>query len=152
MDNRRPVSGGFIQLDAHTPKEMLVALVIHHFDVLLGDDSRFRAATRAQRPQKLTRESSMFAGDEAGAAGVDVTEKGSGTKIAVFNPEITSLHRVQKRPEQRAFLRMAVFTRQDISDQALDGLIDHQRFDRQGPPLGLAQLFDTIITAFDALA
>jgi hypothetical protein len=123
MDKRRPVSGGFMQLDAHAPKEMLVALVIHHFDALLGDDSRFRAATRAQRPQKLTRASSMFAGDEAGASVVDVTEKGSGTKIAVCNPEITGLHRVQKRPEQRAFLRMAVFTRHDISDQAWGGLL-----------------------------
>src|SRR5215468_6239109 len=79
-------------------------------------------------------------------------EKGSGTKIAVCNPEITGLHRVQKRPEQRAFLRMAVFTRPDISDQALGGLIDHQRFARQGPPLGLAQLFDAMLTRFEAIA
>src|SRR5262245_47629055 len=65
MDNRRPVSGGFMQLDAQAPQEVLVALVLHHFDALLRDDSRFRAATRAQRPQKLTREASMCAGDEA---------------------------------------------------------------------------------------
>ena len=40
----------------------------------------------------------MFAGDEEGPPLVDVTEKVSGTKIAVFNPEITRLHRLQKAP------------------------------------------------------
>ena len=47
---------------------------------------------------------------------------------------------------------MAVFTRQDISDQALGGLIDHGPVARQGTPLGLAQLFDAMLTRFEAIA
>ena len=94
----------------------------------------------------------MFAGDEEGPSLVDVTEKVARTKIAVFNPEITGLHRLQQRSEQRAFLRMAIFTGQDIGDQAQGGLIDHQRFAGQGPPRGLTQLFDAMLTGFEAVA
>ena len=66
----------------------------------------------------------MFAGDEEGPPVVNVTEKVSGTKIAVFNPQITGRHRVEKGAEQRPFLSMAIFTGKDIGDQALGGLID----------------------------
>ena len=43
----------------------------------------------------------MFARNAEGAALVDLTEKGAGTEIAVFNPEVTGLNRVQDGPEQR---------------------------------------------------
>jgi len=36
----------------------------------------------------------MFAGHAEGASLVDLTEKGAGTEIAVFNPEVTGLNRV----------------------------------------------------------
>ena len=58
----------------------------------------------------------MFAGDEEGAALVNLTEKVAGTEIAVFNPEITGLNRLEDGPEQRALLRMAIFAREDIGD------------------------------------
>ena len=47
---------------------------------------------------------------------------------------------------------MTVFTGQDIGHQALGGFIHHQRFAGQGPPLGLAQLLDTMLTGFEAVA
>ena len=93
----------------------------------------------------------MFTGDEEGPAVVDVTEKVSGAKIAVFNPQITRLHRLEKRPEQRAFLGMAIFTGKDIGHQTLSGLIDHQGFARQGPPGGLPQLFYAMVTRFETV-
>ena len=42
----------------------------------------------------------MFAGDEKGPAVVDVTQKVARTKIAVFDPQITRLHRLEQRAEQ----------------------------------------------------
>jgi hypothetical protein len=36
----------------------------------------------------------MFARNAEGASLVDLTEKGTGTEIAVFNPEVTGLNRV----------------------------------------------------------
>ena len=47
MDNRGAVAGGLLQLDPHAPKEMLVALLIHHFDPLLSHPTGLRAATLA---------------------------------------------------------------------------------------------------------
>jgi hypothetical protein len=58
----------------------------------------------------------MLAADEEGASLVNVTEKVAGAKIAVFNPQIPGLHRLEAWPKQRAFLRMAVFTGEDIGD------------------------------------
>ena len=89
----------------------------------------------------------MFAGDEKGPAVVDVTQKVARTKIAVFDPQITRLHRLEQGAEQGAFLRMAIFTGKNIGDQALGGLIDHQGFAGQGPPLSLAQLLDAVLKA-----
>ena len=94
----------------------------------------------------------MFAGDEEGAPVVTLTEQVSGTKIAVFHPQITGLNGVQKQPEQRAFLRIAIFTRKDIGDQAPGGLIDPQRCAGQDPPFGFVQLFDAMRTGFAAVA
>src|SRR5687768_10593955 len=94
----------------------------------------------------------MFAGDEKGPAVVDVTQKVARTKIAVFNPESARLHRLEQGAEQGAFLRMAIFTGKNIGDQALGGLIDHQGFAGQGPPLSLAQLLDAVLTGFEAVA
>ena len=56
----------------------------------------------------------MLAADEEGAQIVNITEKGSGTKMAVFNPQIAGLSRLEEWSKQRAFLRMAVFTGEDI--------------------------------------
>ena len=80
----------------------------------------------------------MFAGDEKGASIVDLTEKAPGTTIPIFDPQITGLHRFEPLTEQRAFLRIAIFTRKDIGDEALGCLVDQQRFAGPGTPLGLA--------------
>ena len=94
----------------------------------------------------------MCARNAEGASLVDLTEKGAGTEIAVFNPEVTGLNRVQDGPEQRAFLRMAIFARKDIGDHTQGRFIDHQRFAGQSPPFGRTQLFDAMLTGFEAVA
>src|SRR5438270_12576385 len=94
----------------------------------------------------------MFARNAEGAAPVDLTEKGAGTEIAVFNPEVTGLNRVQDGPEQRAFLRMTIFARKDIGDHPQGRFIDHQRFARQAPPRGVPQSFNPRLTGFEAVA
>lgn len=93
-----------------------------------------------------------MAADEEGAQIVNVTEEVSGTKIAVFNPQITGLHCLKEWPKQRAFLRMAVFTGEDIGDSPWGRLIDHQRFAGQGTPLGCTQFLDAMLTGFEAVA
>ena len=94
----------------------------------------------------------MLAADEEGAQIVKVTEKVSGTNIAVFNPQITGLHRLEEWPKQRAFLRMAVFTGNDIGDEPRGRLIDHQRCAGPGTPLGFTQFLDAMLTGFEAVA
>ena len=87
----------------------------------------------------------MFARHAEGASLGDLTEKGASTEIAIFNPEVAGLNRVQDGPEQRAFLRMAIFARKDISDHAQGRFIDHQRFAGQGTPRGCTQFFNAIM-------
>ena len=94
----------------------------------------------------------MFASNAEGASLVDLTEKGAGAEIAVFNPEVTGLNRAQDCPEQRAFLRMAIFARKDIGDHPQGRFIDHQRFAGQGTPRGFTQFFDAMLTGFEAVA
>src|SRR5215470_13367330 len=94
----------------------------------------------------------MFAGHAEGASLVDLTEKGASTEMAVFNPEITGLNRVQDGPEQRAFLRMTIFARNDIGDHTQSRFIDHQRFAGQGTPCGVTQFFHAMLTGFEAVA
>src|SRR5215813_9309893 len=107
MHNRSPISGGLLQLDAHAPKDMLLALLIHHFDPLLSHAARLRAAALVERFQHLELEPPMFTGDEEGASVGDVTQKVARTKIAVCNPQVTGLYRLEQRAEQRPFLSMA---------------------------------------------
>src|SRR5215467_5738105 len=94
----------------------------------------------------------MFARNTEGASLVDLTEKGAGTEMAVFNPEVTGLNRVQDGPEQRAFLRMTIFARKDIGDYTQGRLIDHQRFAGQGTPRGVTQFFNAMLTGCEAVA
>src|SRR6266446_7125393 len=94
----------------------------------------------------------MFASNEEGASLIDLTEKGAGTEIAVFNPEVPGLNRVQDGPEQRAFLRMAIFARKDIGDHTQGRFIDHQRFAGQGTPRGFTQFFNAMLTGCEAVA
>src|SRR4029453_10819427 len=94
----------------------------------------------------------MFASNAEGASLVDLTEKGAGTEIAVFNPEVTGLNRVQDGPEQRAFLRMAIFAWPDIGDHTQGRFIDHQRFAGQGTPRGVTPFFHPMLTGCGAVA
>src|SRR5262252_6374107 len=94
----------------------------------------------------------MFAGHAEGASLVELTEQGAGTKMAVFNPEGTGLNRVQDGPAQRAFLRMAICTGTDIGDHSQGRGIDHQRFAGQGPPRGVTQFLNAMLTGCEAVA
>src|SRR5438552_16912793 len=93
----------------------------------------------------------MFAGHAEGAALVNLTEKGAGTDIAVFNPEVAGLNRVQDGPEQRAFLRMAIFAWKDISDHTQGRFIDDQRCAGPGTSRGFTQFFHAMLTGFEAV-
>jgi hypothetical protein len=94
----------------------------------------------------------MFAGNAEGASLVDLTEQVAGTAMAVFTPEVTGLHRVQDGPEQRAFLRMAIFAGNDIGDHTQGRFIDHQRCAGQGTPRGVTPFFQARCTGFEAVA
>src|SRR4029453_2116268 len=94
----------------------------------------------------------MFAGHAEGASLVDLTEQSAGTEIAVCNPEVTGLNRVQDGPEQRAFLRMAIFAWKDISDHTQGRFIDPHRIAGQGTPCGFTQFLNAMLTGFEAVA
>src|SRR6266851_3882831 len=93
----------------------------------------------------------MFAGHAEGASLVNLTEKGAGPEIAVFNPEVAGLNRGQDCPEQRAFLRMAIFAWQDIGAHTQGRFIDYQRFAGQGTPRGFTQFLNAMLTGFEAV-
>ena len=79
----------------------------------------------------------MLANHEEATTCVHLTEKRTGTKIAIGNPQIIRRDRFEYRPQQRALLRMPIFTRKDIGDQALGWCLDHERLAGQGTPGGL---------------
>src|SRR5215471_4638617 len=106
VETRRPVSGRFVPRETQATQERRVAVRLHHTHALLSDVPRWRTPRRAQGSDNLTRDPLLCARNAEGAALVDLTEQGAGTKIAVFNPAITGLPRVQDGPEQRAFRRM----------------------------------------------
>ncbi len=72
--------------------------------------------------------------------------------MAVFHPEVAGLNRVQDCPEQRAFLRMAIFARKDIGDHTQGRYIDHQRCAGHGTPRGFTPFFHAMLTGFEAVA
>ena len=74
----------------------------------------------------------MLAGDKSGATSIDLAEKGTGTEIAVLDPEVVGMHRLQDLRQEGAFLGMAIFTGKDIADQAVPGLIYDEGFPGQG--------------------
>ena len=67
----------------------------------------------------------MLARNEPGAADIKPVQKGTRTEIAVLDPEVIGLHSFQHRPEQRALLRMAIFTGKDRTHKPERGFIDH---------------------------
>jgi hypothetical protein len=141
-----------MQRDPKPTKDMLVAVCIDHTHALLSELTRRDTAARAQRCQNLTGQSLMLPDDKEAPAPVGLGEKRSGTKIAVGNPQIIWLDTLEHRPEQRALLRVAIFTRKDLGNSARRRLIDHERFAGQGAPVGLSQFFDTVLTGFEAVA
>ena len=94
----------------------------------------------------------MFTGHKERLSGVDLAEKLTGAKIAIFNPQVTCLHRLEHVSEQRALLGMAIFTRKNIGHQAQGRFIDHQRFPWQSPRLNASQHLEAMLRRFDAVA
>src|SRR6266702_2791645 len=112
-----PVACGMISRDLQPTTAMLVALCIHHTHALLRELPRWRATARAQRAAHLPGQSLMFTDHEAASPRVDLGEKGAGTKIAIGDPQIIPRDARKDRPEERALLRMAIFTGKDIGDE-----------------------------------
>jgi len=110
------------------------------------------ATDRAQRTHPRKGESLMLAGDEPGASRVDRAQKRTGTAVAVLSPEVICVHGLQHQPEPRARLGMPSFTGQDITHQAVRGLLDHQGLPRQGAGLHLAPYFEASLTRFKTVA
>src|SRR5262245_60427474 len=90
----------------------------------------------------------MLANHEEAPTRVQLTEKRARTKITIRNPQIIRRDRGEHRPQQRALLRMPIFTRKDIGDQAWGGLIDHERLAGQSTPGGLTQGFEPMFAGF----
>src|SRR5215468_8286349 len=94
----------------------------------------------------------MLANNEETAACVYLTQKRAGTKITISNPQILCGDCFEHRSQQRALLRMPIFTRKDIGDQTVGRLIDHERLAWQGPPGGLTQSCESMLAGFQTVA
>jgi hypothetical protein len=68
---------------------------IPHLHPVFGHVSSFDAAHGTQRCDDLKGESLMLARDETGASSIHLAQKGTGTEVAVLNPEIVGLHGLQ---------------------------------------------------------
>ncbi len=124
--SRGSVASRMIQFEPQTPQDVLGAVRIHHTHALL---SNVTVGVRSYDAEDLKsqRATPVLANHEEAAARVHLTEKRAGTKIAICDPQITASTVSKHRPEQRALLRMPIFTRKDIGDQAQGWLIDHER-------------------------
>src|SRR6266508_5633191 len=105
-------------------------LPIHHPHPLLSNFSRLHTTQWAQRRANLEGQAPMLPNDKARPAMIDVAQKVPRTEIAIGNPEVTRLHRLEDATEQRALLGMAIFARKNVTHQALIRCIDHQRLPR----------------------
>jgi len=72
----------------------------------------------------------MLPNDTAGSSMIDVAQQVPRTKVAIGNPEVTRLHRLEDTTEQRALLGMAIFARKNVTHHALIRCRDHQRLPR----------------------
>ena len=90
----------------------------------------------------------MLANNEETTARVHLSQKRAGTKIAISDPQIIRLYCREYRSQQRALLRMPIFTWKDIGEQAVGWLIDHERLSGQGTPGGLTQGFEPMLAGF----
>src|SRR5262249_32316592 len=90
----------------------------------------------------------MLANNEETAACVYLTQKRAGTKITISNPQILCGDCFEHRSQQRALLRMPIFTRKDIGDQTVGRLIDHERLAGQTTRGGLTQGFEPMFAGF----
>jgi hypothetical protein len=94
----------------------------------------------------------MMAHDENSPVRVDGAAKLPCTAVAIGDPQSPSVHGLESLAKQGALLGMAIFTQQDITHQALRGLIDHQGFPRSGASLYLAQGLEPPFTRFKTMA
>jgi hypothetical protein len=151
-EERGPVSGGVMQLAPQPTKAMRVALCIHHTPALLREWTRGGAPTRAPRADHLPGHPPMLTDHKEAASRVDLSEKGSGTKMAIGDPQLSLPDALEDCPKERALLRLAIFTGKDMRDEPLGWRIDHERFARQGAPCGLPQFLEAMLTGFEAVA
>ncbi len=82
----------------------------------------------------------------------DSTGEFNCAEIAVGNPGIRNFYGQQHSFEQRAFLRMAVFTRKYVDWQTQHGIINDQRFAWQRSGWNGSQLFDAMLAFFDTVS
>jgi hypothetical protein len=139
-------------LHTDTPKQVHASLGIAYLHPLLGDVTGLDAAHSAQHIHRLKGESLMLAYDESRPARIDGAEELPCTEVAIGDPQLPSAHGGEDLAKQGALLRMAIFTQQDITHQAVRGLIDHQGFARQGAALHRAQGFEAPVTRFKTVA
>src|SRR5215471_18219095 len=114
-------------------------MLIYYTHALLGDVTRRSTIIGVESIDNLKGQGLMLANHEETAARVQLAQKCAGTKIAIGNPQIIRRDYLEHRPQQRALLRMPIFTRKDIGDQAVGWLIDHERLAGQSPPGGVTQ-------------
>lgn len=151
-EQRGPIPGGVVELEPQPPTHMPAALRIDHAYPLRSALPCLHPTERVQRAEKLTGYAPVFSDDKGSPPRVNVAEKLTRTEVAIGNPEVTRLHRLEDAPEERSLLGMAIFTRKDIAHQAHAGLVDYERLARQGTRLNPAPFFQPMLTRFNRVA
>jgi hypothetical protein len=92
----------------------------------------------------------MLAGHEKRLAGTDPEQESGRAKIAVIDPHVPRLHRLQHLRQQRSFLGVRVLVRENVNHQLPPWVQNHQRVARQRgcihgtqhlqPPLGSSHM------------
>jgi hypothetical protein len=89
------ISCGLVQFHPNPPKQVHVPLGIPHLHPLFGHMPGLDAAHGPQRIDHLKGEALMLTRDETRASSIHLAQKGTGTEVAVLNPEIVGLHGLQ---------------------------------------------------------
>jgi hypothetical protein len=110
---------------------MCLALGIHDPHPLLGKVTRLDAAACTQCAHHLGGQPVMLTRDAQATATVNIAEQRPRTTAAIGNPEVIRLHGLEHRLTQRALLRVAIFTRKDVTwkdvaHSAVDRFVYHE--------------------------
>src|SRR5262250_991068 len=111
VEQRGSMAGRMIQCEPHTAPDVFGAVCLHHTHALLGKVTCRGAIIRLQRTENLKGPPLLLANNAETAACVSLTQKRAGTKMTLSHPPILCGDCCEHRSQQRALLRMPIFTR-----------------------------------------